>query len=41
MTSDGKTYNIQTFSTALDGNPSTANKNSDTSQENTTNENEN
>ena len=39
LTSDGKTYNIQTFSTALDGNPSTANKNSDASQENTTNEN--
>lgn len=27
LTSDGKTYNIQTFLTALDGNPSTAQKN--------------
>ncbi len=26
LTSDGKTYSIQTFMTALDGNPSTANK---------------
>ncbi len=35
LTSDGKTYNIQTFSTVLDGNPTTANKTaSDDSQEN-------
>lgn len=28
LTCDGKTYNVQNFMTALDGNPSTANKNS-------------
>ena len=33
LTSDGKTYNIQTFTTALDGNPSTANKDSSPSQQ--------
>ncbi len=35
LTSDGKTYNVQTFMTALDGNPSTANKNSNTNDNKT------
>lgn len=34
LTSDGKTYNIQTFFTALDGNSSTANKNNSQTEEN-------
>ncbi len=33
LTSDGKTYNVQTFATALDGNPSTADKTGTTTEE--------